>query len=362
MLKEIRNFSVKYLQILDVSGKIDEKLMPQLSNEDIQKMYEAMVLGRMFDETMLKLQREGRIGTYAPAVGQEATQTGFAYAMQPDDWFFPMYRDVSSYILRGMPLENLVLYWSGDGRGMHIPEGQNNFSLAIPVSTQIAHAVGVAMAAKIKGDKIATVVCTGDGGTSKADFHEALNFAGVFKAPVVFICQNNQYAISVPREKQTAAETIAQKAIAYGFEGIQVDGNDVFAVYKATKDALDKAHSGRGSTLIECVTYRIADHTTADDSAKYRTEDEVNEWRKKDPIERLRKYMESRALWNQYYEKRLHLKFEEQINAAIKKVESMPKQEIDDIFKYMYQEMTDNLKEQLAELKDFVENKPRMSD
>ncbi|MBI2232573.1 MAG: pyruvate dehydrogenase (acetyl-transferring) E1 component subunit alpha [Candidatus Aenigmarchaeota archaeon] len=357
MLKVVKNFSVSYMQVLDENGKIDAKLMPQLSNEDIQKMYEAMVLGRMFDETMLKLQREGRIGTYAPAIGQEATQTGFAYAMQPSDWFFPMYRDVSSYIFRGMPLENLVLYWSGDGRGMHIPEGQNNFPVAIPVSTQIAHAVGAAMAAKILGHKIATLVCTGDGGTSKADFHEALNFAGVFRAPVVAIVQNNQYAISMRREKQTAAETIAQKAIAYGFEGIQVDGNDVFAVYRAAKDALEKARAGSGPTLIECVTYRIADHTTADDAARYRTQEEIGEWMKKDPIERLRKYMESRALWSQYYEKRVRFKFEEQINDAIKKAENMPKAEIDDIFKHMYQEMTENLKEQLEELKSFLNAK-----
>lgn len=357
MLKTVGNFPVSYLQILDEKGKIDTKLMPQLSNEDIQKMYEAMLLGRIFDETMLKLQREGRIGTYAPAIGQEATQVGCAFPLQQSDWFFPMYRDVASFIMRGMPLENLVLYWSGDSRGMKIPEGQNNFSPAIPVSTQIPHAVGAAMASKIMGHRTAVLVCTGDGGTSKADFHEAMNFAGVFRAPVVVICENNQYAISVPRENQTAAETIAQKAVAYGFEGVQVDGNDVFGVYKAAKDALEKARSGKGPTLIECVTYRIADHTTADDSSRYRTEQEVNEWKKKDPIERLRKYMESRLLWNKNYEKRIRFAAEERINEAIKKAEGMPKPQAKDIFSYMYQEMTESLRGQLEELNGLLENR-----
>lgn len=351
MLKILKNFSVSYMQVLDENGKIDGKLMPELSNEDIQKMYESMVLGRMFDETMLKLQREGRIGTYAPAIGQEATQAGCAFALEKTDWFFPMYRDVSSFIMRGMPLENLVLYWSGDHRGMRIPEGQNNFPPAIPVSTQLPHAVGAAMAAGILGHKIAVIVFTGDGGTSKADFHEALNFAGVFKAPVVIVCENNQYAISVPRSRQTAAETIAQKAIAYGFEGIQVDGNDVFAVYKVAKEALDKARSGKGPSLIECVTYRIADHTTADDSAKYRKQEEVDAWKKKDPIDRLRKYMESRALWNQYYEKRVRMQAEEKISEAVKKAESTPPPEVEEIFQHMYAEMNENLREQMEELK-----------
>lgn len=354
MLKVIRNFSVSYLQVMDETGKADASLMPGLSNEGIQKMYEHMVFGRMFDETLLKLQREGRIGTYGSCRGQEAAQVGSAFALQPTDWFFPMYRDTCSMALRGMPLENLVLYWAGDSRGMSMPAGQNNFPFAIPVSTQIPHAVGAAMAAKILGDKIAAMVFTGDGGTSKADFYEAMNFAGVFGAPVVIVCENNQYAISLPRERQTAAETIAQKSIACGFEGLQVDGNDVFAVYKACKEALDKARAGGGPAFIECVTYRIGDHTTADDASRYRKKEEISEWIKKDPIERLRRFMESGKLWSPYYEKRIKFSFESLISGAVKKAESMPQQQVDDIFRNMYQEMSGNLQEQMDGLKNFL--------
>ena len=176
------------------------------------------------------------------------------------------------------------MYWGGDERGMLIPKDQNNFPVCIPVATQTLHAVGAAMASNIKKEKTAFLTYLGDGATSEGDFHEAMNFAGVFNAPVVFICQNNQYAISVPREKQTRSKTLAQKAIAYGFQGIQVDGNDVFAVYKATKDALQKARSKKGPTFIECFTYRIGDHTTADDSSKYRTKKELEYWQKKDRV------------------------------------------------------------------------------
>ena len=219
------------------------------------------------------MQREGRIGTYASIWGQEAAQVGSALALTDGDWIFPSFRESGVLVARGYPLWMLYRYWTGDERGMSAPEGLNVFPMSVPVGTQIPHATGAAWAMKLKGHKNVAAVYFGDGGSSKGDFHEGLNFAGVFKVPCVFLCQNNQWAISVPRSSQTAAKTIAQKGFAYGMEGLQVDGNDVVAVYKATKEAAEKARSGGGPTLIECFTYRLDDHTTADDSSRYRSDE-----------------------------------------------------------------------------------------
>ena len=349
-LKTLASFTVNYLQILNELGKADEQLMPRIAESDIKKMFELMLLTRAFDETALKLQREGRLGVYAPARGQEAAQVGAAFAMLEEDWLFPTYRDIGAYLTRKMPPELLYLYFKGDERGMQIPEGQNNFSLAIPVGSQIYHAVGAGIAAKIKEKKHAVLVFFGDGATSKADFHEALNFAGVFKAPVVFVCENNQWAISVPRSKQTAAQSIAQKAIAYGFSGVQVDGNDVFGVYKAVSEALEKARAGGGPTLIECVTYRMGDHTTADDASKYRDPKEVEYWKQRDPIDRLHKYMQSKGFWSAEYEEKLVQEITKRIEEAVTKAENVTPAGPTDIFKYVYAEPTQNMKEQLEEL------------
>jgi len=340
------------VKVLSPTGEVNKKLMPKLSNQDIKNLYEAMVLGRAWDQRALQLQREGRMGTIASIRGQEAAQVGVAYAMDKDDWLFPSFREAAAQILRGMPMEMLYQYWGGDERGMKIPEGVNIFTVAVPVSTQIPHAVGFAWASKMRKEKYATVVFFGDGATSKGDFHEGLNFAGTFKVPIVFVCQNNQWAISVPRSRQTASETIAQKAEAYGFEGILVDGNDVFAVYKVAKYALEKAKAGKGPTLIECYTYRIGDHTTADDASRYRSQKEVDEWVKKDPIDRLRKFMEKKKLWNKDYEKNLLDMINKKIDAAVSKYESTPPAPIEDIFKYQYAEMPWHLKEQLEKLKE----------
>lgn len=302
--KTIEKFKIEWLQILDEHGNCDEELRPSLRDAEIKKLYQWMVLARTLDEKAVKLQREGRLGTYASILGQEASQIGSAYALEPSDWMFPSFREPGVSIVRGLPLRMIFQYWSGDERGSHIPPGQNDFPITIPVATHIPIAAGTAWAAKFDGQRIAIAVYLGDGATSKGDFHEGLNFAGVFSLPMVFLCQNNHWAISVPLRKQTLAKTLAQKAIAYGFEGIQVDGNDIFAVYLATKEALERARAGNGPTLIECVTYRIGDHTTADDASRYRSQDEVEQWRKKDPIDRLRNYMTQaravgRALWLQ---------------------------------------------------------------
>jgi pyruvate dehydrogenase E1 component alpha subunit len=343
----VKNFHVEWLQILDEQGNCDEELRPPLADEEIRKLYEWMILARTLDEKAFKLQREGRLGTYASILGQEATQVGSAFALQPSDWMFPSFREPGVSIVRGLPLRMIFQYWSGDERGSLIPEGQNDFPITIPVGTHIPIATGTAWAAKMKGDKIAVIAYLGDGATSKGDFHEGLNLAGVFSLPIVFLCQNNHWAISVPVHRQTAAETLAQKAIAYGFTGIQVDGNDVFAVYKATRESLDQARAGGGPTLIECVTYRIGDHTTADDASRYRSAEEVEQWKRKDPIDRLKKYMEKKGLWDEGYGRKVLRDAREQVEEAVKEEETLPASDPRDIFRYTFDELTEELREQM---------------
>ncbi|MBU5537339.1 MAG: pyruvate dehydrogenase (acetyl-transferring) E1 component subunit alpha [Candidatus Aenigmatarchaeota archaeon] len=338
---------LEMFQILNEDGKIvNTREMPQLKNEDIKRMYELMVLSRVFDDVALKLQREGRILTYASLLGQEASQIGSVLALQKDDWIVPSFRENGVFITLGFPMEGLYQYWAGDERGMKILEGRNALPVAIPVGTQVPHAVGIAWAMKLQGRKNVVVTYFGDGATSKGDFHEGMNFAGVFKVPCVFICQNNQWAISVPRSRQTASETLAQKAFAYGFDGILVDGNDVFAVFKVTKDAVEKARAGKGPTFIECYTYRMENHTTADDWKRYRDPREVEEWKKKDPIDRLKKYMEGEGIWSEDYEKEVWDSAKAKVNEAVKKFESVPPLMPLDMFEYVYAELPPELEEQ----------------
>jgi pyruvate dehydrogenase E1 component alpha subunit len=345
--KVVETFKVEWLGVLDEGGHCDESLRPPLRDEQIKSLYEWMVLARTFDEKAFKLQRAGRLGTYASIQGQEAAQIGSAYALQPNDWMFPAFREPGASFVRGVPLRMLFQYWAGDERGSQIPENINDYPISIPVSTQIPIAVGAAMAAKSREDPIAVMAYMGDGATSKGDFHEGLNFAGVFSAPVVFVCQNNQWAISVPLRRQTAASTLAQKAIAYGFPGVQVDGNDVFAVYRAASEALARARQGGGPTFIECVTYRLGDHTTADDASRYRSREEVEHWRKKDPIERLRKYMENAGLWNKSYDQEVHAQATERVDNAVREEEAFTPADPADMFRFTYAEMPVELRRQM---------------
>ncbi|MDP6642270.1 MAG: pyruvate dehydrogenase (acetyl-transferring) E1 component subunit alpha [Candidatus Nanoarchaeia archaeon] len=344
----IHQFNVEFLSVLDEKGKVDSKLMPKLNGENIKKMFELMKLTRILDEKALKLQREGRLGTYASCLGQEATHIGSAFALGKEDFVFPSFREQGVYLSRNIPIDQYLAYWKGDERGMKFTKDANIFTVSIPVGSHMLHAMGYSWACKIKKESRAVITYFGDGATSEGDFHEAMNFASVFEVPLVFICQNNQYAISLPVNKQTKAQTIAQKAIAYGMYGIRVDGNDVFAMYRATKEALERAKKGK-PTLIEALTYRRGDHTTSDDSKKYRTDREVNQWKKKDPIDRLRNYMSSKKLWAQDYEDELDKKFNEEIDEAVKKMESLEAPKREEIFNYMYSELTDNLKEQQNE-------------
>ena len=346
----VGEFSVSYLQVLDEKGKVDSKLMPRISDSVSKKMYEMMVLSRVFDTRCVSLQRQGRSGTYASILGQEAIQIGSVFAVKKQDLIFPSFREQGVYITRGMPLDLLLAFWIGDERGMKIPKDVNVFPVSIPVGSHLPHAVGAGMAFQYQKKKAVSLAYFGDGATSTGDFHEAMNFAGVFKAPVVFICQNNQYAISVPVKEQTAAETLAQKAIAYGFSGIKVDGNDVFAVYKATSEALKKARAGGGPTFIECFTYRRGDHTTADDASRYRPKKEVKSWEAKDPIERLKNYMKKKKLFSAAYEKKVLKWAEKAVDDAVKKAEAMPDQPKTEIFDYMFESLTPDLEEQRKEV------------
>jgi len=352
--KPIKQFSVEWLQILDEQGRPDPQLLPALNPKEIECFYEWMVLTRVFDEKALSLQREGRLGTYAPVRGQEATQVGSAYALSPSDWIFPAFREMGVGIVRGIPMRMLFQYWSGDERGSDVPLHQHYFPTSIPVGTHIPHAVGAAWAAKIRKDPTVVAAYFGDGATSKGDFHEAMNMAGIFHLPVVFFCQNNQWAISVPVERQSASQTLAQKALAYGFEGIRVDGNDIFAVYQAAREAVEKARSGGGPTLVECLTYRIGDHTTADDASRYRTEEDLKPWAAKDPIKRLRKFMETQDLWTPDYSKQVLAEADRRVNEAIKEFEEQPASDPADMFRYIYYEPTPPLKEQMDDLLDFL--------
>jgi len=349
--KVIKTFEVEYLQVMDEKGNVDESLMPPLSDNQIKELYTIMVEVKAFDDKAFFMQRQGRIGTYLQFKGQEASQVGSAYALKKDDWLFPMYRSSAALITRKQPMHMIFQYYGGDERGQKMPDDTNNFPMTISVGTQMPLAVGCAWASKMKKEKAASIVYFGDGASSKGEFHESLNFAGVFKIPCIYICENNQFAISLPREKQTAAETFAQKAIGYGIPGIQVDGNDVFAVYKATKDALDNAKAGNGPTLIEALAYRTCDHSTSDDAKRYRSEKELAEWQKKDPLIRLEKFMRKKGLLDDKYKEEIANKAKEKVEEEVKKYEAIEEPNPEDIFKFIFEEMTPELKEQMKELK-----------
>ena len=348
--KVVKEFKVEYLQVLDENGNCDEALMPKLSNDEIKKMYEMLVLIRVFDQKAFNMQRQGRLGTYIQFKGQEACQVGSAFALKDDDFIFPMYRNSGLLIARKHPIIQVLQYWAGDERGLKSPPNVNNFPISIPVGTQEVHAAGAAWAAKLRGTKQIAATYFGDGATSKGDFHEAMNFAGVFSLPVVFVCENNQYAISVPRKRQTMAETLAQKAIAYGFEGMQVDGMDIFAVYKAMNDAVEKARSNKGPTFIECMTYRMADHSTSDDASRYRAKEEAESWTKKDPIDRLEKYMRKKNLLDDAYKENILNRSKDIVEKAVTEFEKLPAPDPKDIFKYTFAEMPRRQNEEMEEL------------
>ncbi len=287
---------IDYLSILDESGDADSDLVPDIPDDLLLKGFRTMLMARRFDERRLKLQRSGRIGTFAPVNGQEAAQVGTISALQPDDWFVPSYRETAAHLWHGTDPVELLLYDAGYNEGGAMVKDRRMTPLSVPVGTQMLQAAGIVHAARMLGSDEIAMTYFGDGATSEGDFHEAMNFAAVFNCPVVFVCQNNQYAISVPRAHQTRSKTLAQKAIAYGMTGIQVDGNDIFACYVAAHEAAERARSEGRPSLIECMTYRMEMHTTADDPTRYREDEEVEAWRKRDPIERFGKWLKAQGL------------------------------------------------------------------
>lgn len=287
---------VEHFSILDEQGRVDEVLDPGLDDERLLAMHRTMLLARRFDERRLSLQRRGAIGTFAPVKGQEAAQVGPMENLTLDDWFVPAFRETAAALHRGADMRQILLYDAGFNEGAAQEPGQRDLPNAVPVASQLPHAAGIGYALMRQGSKNVVMTFFGDGATSEGDFHEALNFAAVFGLPVVFLCQNNQWAISTPRARQTASRTLAEKAFGYGMPGVQVDGNDVLATYAVARDAVTRAREGGGPTLIEALTYRMEVHTTADDPGKYRAEEEVEQWAGRDPIERLQRYLAAREL------------------------------------------------------------------
>lgn len=342
------------LEILAPDGSVDQALMPELDDERVLAMYRDMVQMRAFDDKALKLQRQGRMGTWPPIRGQEAVQAGVGHAMTEADWLLPAFREHGVMLLKGVPGHLIYAYWAGDERGSCFPEGVRCFPVAVPVGSQWQHGAGVGLSLKLRGEAAAAVAFGGDGSTSEGDFHEALNCAGVFQVPAVFVIQNNQWAISIPLHRQTASATLAQKAHAYGIPGLQVDGNDVFAVWAAATEALERARSGGGPTLIEAVTYRIGDHTTADDATRYRSEEEVASWQARDPIARLRRYLDARGLWDDARETQLAEQVHAWVDEQVRALEAMPPQAPEDLFTHMYGETPPHLREQMAALVEEV--------
>ncbi len=341
-------------QILNEEGEIvNEDAMPDLSDEDLQELMTRMVYTRIWDQRAISLNRQGRLGFYAPVAGQEASALGSQYALDKEDFILPGYRDVPQIVYHGLPLYQAFLFSRGHFQGNQIPEGVNVISPQIIIGAQITQAAGVALGLKKRGKKNIAITYTGDGGASQGDFYEGINFAGAYNAPAVFVVQNNRFAISVPVEKQSAAKTIAQKAVAAGIHGVQVDGMDVLAVYAATQQARERAVNEEGPTLIETLTYRYGPHTMAgDDPTRYRTEEMDNEWEKKDPLVRFRKYLESKDLWSEEKENEVVGQAKEDIKAAIKKADEAPKQKVTDLIENMYEKLPKNLQEQMEEYKE----------
>ncbi len=348
--KQLRKIEEQYpfFQILNEDGEVvQEEALPDLSDEKLQELMKRMVYTRILDQRSISLNRQGRLGFYAPTAGQEASQIASQFALEKEDFILPGYRDVPQLIWHGLSLRQAFLWSRGHFEGGRIPEGVNVFPPQIIIGAQYVQAAGVALGIKKRGEKAVAVTYTGDGGTSQGDFYEGINFAGAFGAPAIFIVQNNHFAISTPREKQTAAATLAQKAAAAGIPGIQVDGMDPLAVYMAVKAARERAIQGGGPSLIETVTYRYGPHTMAgDDPTRYRTSELDNEWEKKDPLVRFRKFLEKKGLWNEEMENNTIEKAKEDIKAAIKEADNAPKQKVTDLISIMYEELPQNLREQ----------------
>jgi pyruvate dehydrogenase E1 component alpha subunit len=349
-LYEVGVEPVQPLTVLSADGTIvNEEKMPKLNDDQLRELLRRMVFTRVWDERAVNLGRQGRLGFYAPVSGQEATMIGSEFALNKDDFICPGYRDMPQIVWHGLPMYQAFLYSRGHQHGGQIPQDVHVLMPQIIIGAQILHATGVAMAFKKRGEKRVAITYTGDGGSSEGDFYEGLNFAGAFKLPVIFVVQNNGYAITTPFSKQTAAASIAHKAVAAGIKGVQVDGMDVLAVYQAVSEAAERARNGEGATLIEALTYCYRPHSMADDASKYRTKEEEAEWEKKDPITRLRIYLTGKGLWSEEEEAKVKEEAKATVAEQIKKAEETAKMTIPGLIDSMFETTPKHLEEQKAE-------------
>ncbi|CAM2905061.1 pyruvate dehydrogenase (acetyl-transferring) E1 component subunit alpha [Legionella worsleiensis] len=345
----VAQFDITFTQFLNEQGELVDKL-PSFAQDKsaLKELYRTMVLARTFDKKAIALQRTGKMGTYAPINGQEAISTAIGHAMKPDDVFVPYYRDYAAQIQRGVKMSEILAFWGGDERGSHFSGNAEDLPICVPIASQCLHAAGIAFAFQYRGQNRVAVVCIGEGGTSEGDFYEAINVAGTWKLPIVFVVNNNQWAISVPRDKQTGTQTIAQKAIAAGFQGIQIDGNDVLATRQMIGEAIEKARRGEGPTLIEAITYRLCDHTTADDATRYQPSAEVDLAKPKEPIARFKQFLLEQKLWSSAEEEQLVMECSEKVEQAVDEYLNTTPQPISSIFDYHYEQLPEYLVEQRA--------------
>lgn len=349
------SFQIDFLRFLSAAGELDpatpcEAIDPEL----LLGLYRAMTRTRAYDGKAIALQRTGKLGTFASALGQEAIGVGIGSAMRSEDVLAPSYRDHAAQLLRGMTMVENLVYWGGDERGSDYAVPRSDFPICVPVGTQIAHAAGAAYAFALRKEKRVAVTIIGDGGASTGDFYSALNMAGVWRVPLVVVINNNQWAISTPRERESATVTLAQKAVAAGVEGCQVDGNDVIAMRHVARAAIEKARDGGGPTLIEALSYRLGDHTTADDASRYRDGEIVRREAEKEPIARLRKYLTTRGLWNEEREARLAKDCAEEVESAVAAYLATPPQEFSAMFDHLFAHLPESMRDQYEEARRFA--------
>lgn len=347
---EVQANKVEPLSILSPEGKvINKEAMPKINDDQLKELMRRMVFTRVWDQRAVSLSRQGRLGFYAPVSGQEAAMIGSEYALNKEDFVCPGYRDMPQIVWHGLPMYQAFLYSKGHQHGGEIPKDVNVLMPQIIIGAQIVQSAGIAMGFKKRGKKNVVITYTGDGGSSQGDFYEGMNFAGAFGLPAIFVVQNNRYAISTPFEKQTAAQSIAHKAVAAGIKGVQVDGMDVLAVFKATQDAAELGRKGKGPTLIEALTYRYGPHSmSGDDPTKYRTKEELGEWEEKDPLVRFRKYLESKKLWTKEDEEKVIEEAKKTVADQIKKAEKQEKMTIPGLIDSMFETTPPHLEEQKA--------------
>jgi 2-oxoisovalerate dehydrogenase E1 component alpha subunit len=355
-LTTVAEFEIKYHQFLDAEGRLHASA-PALAHDspELIRMYRLMTLVRAFDTKAVNLQRTGKLGTYASCLGHEATHVGVGAAMLPEDVLAPVYREYGTQLWRGVKLSEILTYWGGDERGCDFKGPRQDFAWCIPIASQMLHGAGVAMAFKIRGEARCSVTYIGDGGTSEGAFYEGINLAGARALPAVFFIVNHKWAISVPIESQTATRTLAQKAVAAGIPGVQVDGNDVIAVRHVVCEALERARGGRGPTVVEAITYRLSDHTTADDASRYRPVAEVNDAWGKEPLPRLRGLLRKTGVWDDAREEELKSDCARQVEAAVDEYLSAPKPTTDAMFDHLFAKPPKTLLEQRAMARRFAD-------